>query len=118
MKLAIVGYRKFEDYDLFEDVVLNWIDKNKRPIQIISGGASGADAMAKRFAGEHGIPFVDYEAQWSGQKLPAGPIRNSKLVKVITHMLAFPSKKSIGTWDAIKKAERRIGAFRVTVHKV
>lgn len=56
MWLAIVGTRKPEiNYDDWKD----YIDAIK-PTRIISGGATGIDSYAKRYADEHDIPCTEY----------------------------------------------------------
>lgn len=52
----IVGSRGYTDYASFKakcDALL----ADKIDIEIVSGGASGTDALAKRYAHEHGFPF-------------------------------------------------------------
>lgn len=50
MKLAIVGSRNFVDYQKFKNFVEAALETWGTPEQIISGGATGADTLARRFA--------------------------------------------------------------------
>ena len=50
MRLAIVGSRYFTDYDMFKNVVDKYILDNGQPDVIISGGAAGADTLAKTYS--------------------------------------------------------------------
>lgn len=104
MRLAIVGSRFFKDKEL----AFKWIEICLRrwgqPEEIVSGGAEGADALAELYADEHGIPKEIYNADWGTFPEKAGRIRNTKVVKRATHMIAFVKSDSVGTWDAITKA--------------
>jgi len=55
MKLAIVGSRTFENYDLVCAEVAK-IQETQNVDLIVSGGAKGADTLAKKFAALHKIP--------------------------------------------------------------
>lgn len=120
--LAITGYRECEDYEHFVERMQTWIEENRLPDEIISGGAHGVDAMAARYAGENEIPFREYAANWypteGGGELDrsAGPRRNTTLVEAATHVLAFYSPHGRGTQDTMKKARRR--GLRVTSYRV
>lgn len=49
MKLAIVGSRELNDYSFFCNHVNEFIKEHEPPELIISGGAKGADTLAKRY---------------------------------------------------------------------
>ena len=55
MNVAIIGSRTFTDYERAEEFV-NALELDIS--RIISGGARGADAIAERYAAEHGIPIT------------------------------------------------------------
>ena len=96
MIIAIVGCRHYEDYNFFCQKVDFFLSKQK-DISIISGGATGADAMAERYAKERGIPFQVYEADWDSFGKSAGPKRNMVMAKACDGCLAFMAKGSKGT---------------------
>lgn len=115
IRLAIVGSRELTDYAWFRERVEQWIRVNGRPEQIISGGARGADTLAKQFADEEDIFLNELLADWSkGDR--AGPMRNTQIVNSATHVLAFPSKSGRGTQDTIAKARR--ANKKVVVHQI
>ena len=105
--LAIVGSRNYTNYSSFAQIVETWVKENGQPSQIISGGARGVDSMAKKYAIEKKIQFVEYEAEWKKYGKQAGPIRNRKIVENCTHILALPSKKGKGTQITISFAEKK-----------
>lgn len=114
--LAIVGSRHFDEGDDFEKHVREWIATHGIPIEIVTGDASGADALAAKFAKDNAIPLRVFAADWNKYGSSAGPIRNTQIVAACTHVLAFPNATSRGTQDTIKKA--KVANKHVTEHKI
>ena len=104
MKLAIVGSREFENYDLLCAEVAKIRETQKIEL-IVSGGAKGADTLAKKYAALNHIPLMeflpDYERYGRGAPLQ----RNTLIVQNANWVLAFVTASSKGTWDTIRKAE-------------
>ena len=101
MKLAIVGTRKMTDYLKFCDVVM--------PVMqgvtcIVSGGAKGVDSLAKQFALQKNIPFLEFVPEYEKYGKNATFVRNSLIVEAADRILALPSPDSKGTYDTIRKA--------------
>ena len=115
MKLAIVGTRNPSiSYEQFKEklgqVIFYKIDV------IVSGGATGIDAYAKRYAEENSLPLIenlpDYETY--GRRAPL--MRNTLIVDDADRMIAFPSGESKGTYDSIRKMEK--AGKRVNIIKI
>lgn len=102
--VGVVGSRYFHNYELIRAELLKWQENNKLITKIISGGASGVDWLAARFAHEFNIEFKDYPANWSQYGKSAGPIRNRLIVKASEYVIAFPAPDSCGTWSTINIA--------------
>ena len=104
-KVAIVGDRNYSNYDFFKRI----IDTYKRKFGIsfiISGGATGVDSMAERYAKENEISFTVFVAEWSQYGKSAGPRRNLKIAEVCDVMIAFLKEGSKGTANSISLAKR------------
>ena len=86
-KIAIVGSRNFNNFDLMNKVVFqDYIEKNglyAEDVMIISGGANGADKLAEKLAQLRGYKLVVFKADWNKYGKKAGMIRNSILLKVL-----------------------------------
>ncbi len=104
MKLAIVGGRDFEHYGRLCAVVCQYFHCGE--LTIISGGARGADALAKDFARDHKLSYVEYPADWNKHGKAAGFIRNQHIVDACDVVLAFWDGKSRGTKDTLNKAAK------------
>ena len=106
MKLAIVGSRNYHNYEEFKQNILNILTVDNLSIgEIISGGASGADKLAERFAAEYQIPIKVFKPEWKKYGKAAGPLRNQQIIEECTHVIAFPSVQGKGTQDSIRKAQ-------------
>ena len=77
--------------------------------EIVSGGASGVDAMAERFANENGIAVKVYNADWKKYGRGAGPVRNKEMAEYVGEkgaLIVFWDHKSKGTGSMNKLAEK------------
>lgn len=100
-KVAIVGSRGFNDYELLRERLKNHAGNIS---EIISGGAKGADSLAEMFADEYGIKKTIFKAEWSKFGRSAGIIRNKDIVKNCDVLIAFWDGKSKGTKNSIDLA--------------
>lgn len=110
MKIAIVGSRNFKDYDLLKDIMQGY-----EPSAIVSGGATGADLLAEKYAKESGIKLVIFKPNWKRYGRAAGPMRNKKIVEASDMTVAFWDGKSRGTLSTItitKKAGKPVNVIR------
>lgn len=120
MKVAIVGDRKCNDYDL----LCRAIQKSGFDItEIVSGGAQGADRLAELYAKKNNLPIKVFPADWNNTKgknvivkvnqwgkkynANAGFNRNSEIVAYADAVIALqPMGESSGTQDTIRKAKQ------------
>lgn len=105
-KLLLAGGREFYDYDMFRYKV-DFLTQNKTNIEIISGGAMGADTLAEKYAKEKGYPLTVIKADWNTHAKAAGAIRNAELVKLANAAIYFWDGTSRGTLDCMKKAKAK-----------
>lgn len=81
--------------------------------EVITGGATGADAGAKHWADHHGIDTVTFHPNWTQYGTSAGPRRNARMRTYLwalrqhgadVAVLAFPGGE--GTADMVRQAEQ------------
>jgi hypothetical protein len=101
--LAIVGSRCFHDYELLK-YEADRIFKKKRfqnpdfIFMVVSGGARGADRLAKQYADSRGdIIYKEYRPDWKEYGKKAGIMRNYLIVQNSNMVLSFWNGKSKGT---------------------
>jgi len=100
MVIALVGSRSFSDYHQFEKIVSQY-----PCTQIISGGARGADSLARRYAQERGIPLTEIVPNYKQYGNVATHIRNRDIVNRANKVLFFWDGASTGTKSSIEQAE-------------
>ncbi len=105
MRLAIVGNRDYHNYEMIKEKV-DYIRGQMVITEIVSGGAPGVDALAKRYATENKLQYTEFPADWEKYGKAAGPLRNTQIVEYSDFVIAFPQGKSPGTRDTIAKAEK------------
>ena len=106
-KVIVAGCRDLADYELLK-VKCDFYLQNQKPkdIVIVSGHASGADALGERYAQERGYELETYPADWKANGRAAGPIRNAKMASVAHALIAFWDGKSRGTKNMIDTAKK------------
>lgn len=113
IKLAIVGSRRFYDYDrlLYEMKLL--YSQNYIVTQIISGGARGADSLAAKYAKENNIELIEHKPDWDKLGKRAGFARNEIIISSSDAVIAFWDGTSTGTKHSINLAIKYNKACRV-----
>lgn len=112
MKLAIVGSRNFNNYKVLEETLSTF----EEPItEIISGGATGADALAEEWAKKNDIPITIHKAEWSKYGRAAGPKRNKKIIEACDACVAFWDGKSKGTKNSIELSKKAGKTTKVVI---
>ena len=101
--LAIVGGRNFDDYRMLERTIDD-LRKRCNVTLIVSGGARGADSLARRYAVEKGVKPLEFIPKWEKYGKAAGFKRNGKIVRASNRVVAFWDGRSNGTRDTITKA--------------
>ena len=107
MKVAIIGSRTFNDFDLLSKTVKEYCRRSNISIEIIvSGGAKGADTLAEQFAKEIDKQTKIFYPDWEKFGRNACSLRNTQIVEFSDIVFAFWNGKSPGTKDSIDKAEK------------
>ena len=83
MKVIIAGSRTFNDYEFLKSectriiVEAQWkYGISNSEIEIVSGGAKGADLLGEQFAKEFGLPVKRFPANWKDMTPPCIPAHN------------------------------------------
>ena len=105
MRLAVVGSRGFDDYERLSGL-LDILHSRGVFTSIVSGGAYGADGLARKYANERGLKIVEYLPDWDKHGRSAGYIRNTEIWANADLGIAFWDGKSKGTSHSFAIAEK------------
>ena len=106
MKLAVVGSRGFDNYDILSTVIDHL--RNIYVIDtIVSGGAKGADLLSEVYAADNNIKMTVYLADWNKHGKGAGYIRNFTIWDNSDFGVAFWDGFSKGTAHSFKISEKQ-----------
>lgn len=98
-RALIVGSRNFDDYELLEEIMDGRL-ADKSSVEIVSGGARGADSLAERYAKERGYKLTVFPADWDKYGKSAGYIRNEEMHRYIRE---FDERLCVAFWDGESK---------------
>jgi hypothetical protein len=110
MKVAVVGSRNFQDYDLLKQILAEY-----EITEIVSGGAKGADSLGEKYAKEHNLPIEIFKPDWKRLGRGAGPARNKTIVENADFVIAFWDGVSKGTQSSINIAKKLNKALRIVM---
>lgn len=105
MKVIIAGSRNFTDYETLK-AELNILLIHKNIIEIVSGGAKGADILGEKYANEYEIKIKQFIPNWDLYGKSAGYKRNEQMAIYATHCVCFWDGVSKGTKHMIDLAEK------------
>lgn len=119
-KLIVAGGRDFNDYELLTHELKHLGNETyaDKAVSIVSGMASGADALAVDFAREYVVHLYEFPADWDNVEgvpqqliryrngkpynVRAGHARNARMAMFADGLLAFWDGKSKGTQNMIE----------------
>lgn len=111
-KLAIVGSRTFNDYDLLEEFINENFEINDFDT-VVSGAARGADTLGREFAKNNGLELVEFPADWNKYGKRAGFIRNVDIIKNCDECAVFWDGQSHGTKHDIELCEEMGKPYKI-----
>lgn len=102
-RVLVCGGRNYDRWPEVRDTLNNARDVRGVSL-IITGGASGADRLAERWAQHERIPVCVFPANWQFLGRKAGPLRNQAMLDFAKpHLVvAFPGGR--GTEDMVNRA--------------
>ena len=110
MKVAVIGSRTLHLEDLS-----NYLPPGTT--EIVSGGAKGIDADAKRYARQHGIALTEFLPDYPQYGRGAPLKRNLQIIEYADMVLAIWDGKSRGTKFMIDHCKKKNVPLRVIVQR-
>ena len=106
MRVLICGGRDFTDTRKF-CLTMEAASEQYGPfVEVIHGGARGADYLARVWAHVEMIPVREFPADWTAHGRAAGPIRNEQMLREGRPdiVVAFPGGRGTANMVALAKA--------------
>ena len=116
MKLAVIGTKKFTDFNFLSST----LKKIPNIELIISGGALGTDTLAKKFAIQNKIEFLEFPPDYKKYGDKAKHIRDKLIVEECDELIAFWDGKCEGTkytMDYAKGLGKPVKIIKVIIDK-
>ena len=109
VKIIIAGSRSFENYPLLENTLDEFIAglEPKKSVEIVSGGARGADRLGEKYARSRGYALKIFPANWDFYGKRAGYLRNVEMAEYADCLVAF--------WDCQRKGTQHMQ--NITIYK-
>lgn len=97
-RLVVAGGRDFTNYLEAEKILLSVLrNKDLKNVQVVSGGAKGADRIGEIFANKYGCGLRIFPANWNKYGKRAGHIRNNEMAENSDATILFWDGASRGT---------------------
>lgn len=94
LAMLIVGSRSFNNKSLLYSICQTLANGNN--IKVISGGAKGADSLARDFAKSYDYEYTEMLADWDRYGKRAGYIRNCEMHK---ELAKYEHRVCVAFWD-------------------
>jgi len=111
INVVVAGGREYENYPELSQKLDQTISQLNIPermsVNIVSGGARGADTLAEKYAQERGLGLQVFPANWNEKGLSAGTLRNTQMAKEGDALVAFPG--GTGTENMIQQMTQDFG---------
>lgn len=114
-RVIIAGTRTYDDYASLKAYADYKLSRIEDDIEIVSGGARGADALGEMYAREKGYSIKRFQAEWDRYGKSAGPRRNEAMAKYADALLAYWDGESRGTKSMIELAKAnglKVGVYQ------
>ena len=117
MKIAIIGSRDFDNYNLVVATMEEFQTTHPPTTTIVSGGARGADTLGEKWANNNKIPIKIFLAEWKKHGKAAGLIRNKDIIENSDHVVAFWDGESKGTKHSLGLCHKSNTPYSIIKYK-
>ena len=114
-KVVVAGSRSFSDFERLAADLDFLLSRRLPAVEVVSGGARGADALGERYACERGLALRVFPADWVRFGRSAGFRRNAEMAAYADAVVVFWDGVSRGSADMVARA--RSAGLRVVVRR-
>lgn len=117
-KLIVAGGRDFDDWKLLSESLHTLLtNKWSGGIEIVEGGARGADRMGYEYARANTLAHKRFNADWDTHGKKAGILRNIEMAEYADALVAFWDGTSRGSLHMIETMKKLGKPVRVVKYE-
>lgn len=106
IRLIIAGPRSCTKNKAVIAEIAHYITELGGVDEIITGGSTGVDMMAKQYAREHSITYREFIPNWQNDLNAASLVRDSRMAEYGTHLLVISNNETKESVNLVKEAEK------------
>ena len=103
-KVVVAGGRDFDNPNMLDrclrKYLANYMHNPSTSLEIVCGGARGADSLGRDWANALGVPVALFEADWNTHGKKAGILRNIEMGDYADGLILF--------WDGQSKGSKHM----------
>ena len=105
-KLIISGPRTCRKFTTVSNEIEKYIAELNGVDEIITGGSTGVDLIAKQYALNKNIAYKEFEPNWQDNLNAAGLVRDAHMAEYGTHLLVLSNGASKESRNLIAEAKK------------
>lgn len=105
-KLIIAGIRTCNRKESVFAEINKFIDEIGAIDEIVAGGSTGVDLIAKMYAEEKNITYKEFVPNWQDDLNAAGMVRDARMAEYGTHLLVLSNGVSKESKNLLAEAKR------------
>lgn len=105
-KLIISGPRTCRKFTTVSSEIAKYIKEINGVDEIITGGSTGVDLIAKEYALQNKIAYKEFAPNWQDDLNAAGMVRDARMAEYGTHLLVLSNGASKESRNLIAEAKK------------
>ncbi|MFH0968275.1 MAG: SLOG family protein [Methanobacteriota archaeon] len=106
IRLIIAGPRSCTKNTSVSQEIAKYIAEIDGVDEIVTGGSTGVDLMAKQYALLHQITYKEFIPNWQNDLNAAGILRDARMAEYASHLLVFFNSDSRESMHLLMQAEK------------
>lgn len=105
-KLIISGPRTCRKFTTVSSEIAKYIKEINGVDEIITGGSTGVDLIAREYALQNNIAYKEFAPNWQDDLNAAGLVRDARMAETGTHLLVLSNGASKESRNLIAEAKK------------
>ncbi|PWR72423.1 SLOG family protein [Methanospirillum stamsii] len=105
-KLIISGPRTCRKFTTVSSEIAKYIKEINGVDEIVTGGSTGVDLIAKEYALQNNIAYKEFAPNWQDDLNAAGLVRDARMTEYGTHLLVLSNGASKESRNLIAEAKK------------